>query len=89
MKKVLIAVLVLAIGNGLWCDLQEHYKKGEILLNGVEEFGQENDWEELFYDPYKDMVVAPDGSIFVANDRQHNILKFDKEGKLLKKFGRK
>jgi len=89
MKKILIAVLVLSMGYWLWCDLQEHYKKGEIVLKGVKEFGQGNDWEELFYDPYKDMVVAPDGSIFVANDRKHNIFKFDKQGKLVKTFGRR
>ena len=35
------------------------------------------------------MIVAPDGSIFVANNRQHNIYKFDKNGNLLKQFGRK
>ena len=39
MKKFLIAVLVLSIGNWLWCDLQDHYKKGEIVLKGVEDFG--------------------------------------------------
>jgi len=89
MKKILIAVLVLAIGNWVWCDLQKHYKKGEIVLKGIEGFGEGNDWEELFYDPYKDMVVAPDGSVFVANSRTHNIFKFDKQGKLLKTFGRK
>ena len=89
MKKIMLAVLVLSLGNWLWCDLQEHYKKGEIILKGIESFGQGNDWEELFYDPYKDMVVAPDGSIFVANDRKHNIFKFDKQGKLVKTFGRR
>ncbi len=90
MKKLLIAVLVLlSIGNGLWCDLQEHYKKGEIVLKGVEGFGEGNDWEDLFYDPYKDIIVAPDGSIFVANSRTHNVFKFDKQGRLVKRFGRR
>ncbi|MCP5053350.1 MAG: hypothetical protein GY940_39665 [bacterium] len=90
MKKVLIAVLVLlSIGNCLWCDLQEHYKKGEIVLKGIKGFGEGNDWVGLFYDPYKDMVVAPDGSVFVSNLKMHNILKFDRQGKLEKQFGRR
>ncbi len=88
MKKILIVVLVLLIGNWLWCDLQDHYKKGTIVLIGAAGFGEGNDWEGLFYDPYKDMVVAPDGSIFVANSRTHDVFKFDKQGKLIKKFGR-
>ena len=89
MKKMLIAVLILSIGSQLWCDLKEHYKKGTVVLKGIAGFGKGNDWEELFYDPYKDMIAAPDGSIFVANSSQHNIYKFDKQGRLLKKFGRK
>ncbi|UCH92229.1 MAG: 6-bladed beta-propeller, partial [Candidatus Aminicenantes bacterium] len=89
MIKVLVAVLVLLPGNGLWCDLQEHYKKGAIVIKGDAGFGEGNDWEGLFYDSYKDMVVARDGSIFVANSRTHNVFKFDKQGKLLKKIGRR
>jgi hypothetical protein len=88
MKKILIAVLVLLIGNWLWGNLQDHYKKGTIVLKGAAGFGEGNDWEGLFYDPYKNMVVAPDGTIFVSNNRTNNVFKFDKQGKLLKKFGR-
>jgi hypothetical protein len=89
MKKILAAVLILSMGNWLWCDLQDHYKKGELVLKGIEGFGEGNDWEELFYDPYKDMAAAPDGSIFVVNSRTHNVFKFDKNGKFLKAFGRR
>ncbi len=90
MKKILMTVLVLSmIGSLLRGDLQDFYKKGPITLKGVENFGKKNDWEGLFYDPYKEMIVAPDGSIFVANDRQHNIYKFDKQGNFLKTFGQK
>jgi hypothetical protein len=35
------------------------------------------------------MAVAPDGSIFVANNRDHRILKFGSDGQLIKVFGRK
>jgi len=89
MKKIFFIVLVLLIWNELWCDLQDHYKKGVIVLKGVESFGEGNDWEGLFYKPYKDMIVAPNGTIFVANGRLHNVYKFDQKGKFIKKFGRK
>lgn len=89
MKKILTAVLILLIGNWLWCGLQDHYKKGKLVLKAIAGFGEGNDWEELFYDPNKDMVAAPDGSIFVVNGRTHNVFKFDKHGKFLKKFGRR
>jgi len=89
MRRTLIAALVLLSGNWLWGDLQDRYKIGTIVLKGVDDFGGGKDWEGLFYDPYKDMVVAPDGSIFVVNTRAHDIYKFDKYGKFLKKFGRR
>jgi hypothetical protein len=77
------------VGSLLRGDLQDLYKKGTINLKAMENFGENNDWEGLFYDPYKEMIIAPDGSIFVANDRQHNISKFDKQGNFLKTFGQK
>lgn len=89
MKNILAAALILSMGNWLWCDLQDHYKKGEIVLKAIEGFGEGNDWEELFYDPYKEIAAAPDGSIFVVNSRTHNVFKFDKHGKFLKAFGRR
>ena len=70
-------------------DLHNHYKKGTVTLKGLNDFGKTNDWESLFYDPYKEMAIAPDGSFFVANNRQHNIYKFDKNGNFIKKFGQK
>jgi len=88
-KEIFVAILVLSLGTLLWCNsLQDHYKKGKITLKAVEDFGAGNDWEELFYDPYKDMTIAPDGSIFVVNDRTNNIFKFSNKGRLLLKFGR-
>jgi len=89
MKVLLVTVLMLMLSTGLWADLQSHYQKGRIILKAVEDFGQGNDWESLFFDPYKDMVVAPDGSIFIANINKDNIYQFDPQGKLLKTFGRR
>ena len=90
MKKVLVVLFFFLITvNFAWGDLQDNYKKGRIVLKGVPDFGKNNDWEDLFHDPYKEIIAAPDGCIFVVNSRQHNMYKFDKNGDLLKTFGRK
>jgi len=89
MKKVLIMLLVISVGTLLWCDLQQHYKKGVIHLKEVEGYGAGNDWEELFYDPYKEMAATDDGSLFVVNSRKHNIYKFNNKGVLVKTFGKR
>lgn len=88
-KSILIAVLILSIGTWAWCDLRDHYRKGKIVLKGATNFGDGNDWESLFYDRYKDIAVSPDGLVFVVNTRTHNIFKFNKNGKFIKKFGRR
>jgi len=88
MKTIMTALLILTLCSIIWCDLQTYYKKGRIILKASDDFGKGNDWESIFYDAYKDMVVAPDGSIFVANSRTHNVYKFDQNGQLLKTFGR-
>ncbi|MCP4156509.1 MAG: 6-bladed beta-propeller, partial [bacterium] len=69
--------------------LLELYKKGTIKLTGDPEFGKNVDWERFFYDKYKEFIVASDGTMFVANSRQHNLMKFSKEGKLLNTFSQK
>jgi hypothetical protein len=89
MKKILTVLLVISVGSLLWCDLQEHYKKGVIHLKEVKGYGEGNDWEELFYSPYKEIVATNDGAMFVVNSRKHNIYKFDKKGKLVKTFGKR
>lgn len=66
--------------------LADVYKSGSIALTPSGNFGKMTDWESLFYDKNKDMVVAPDGCIFVANSNQHTIHKFNPDGKLLRTF---
>ena len=90
MQKVLVVLFFfLMTVNPTWGDLHDYYKKGRIVLKSVADFDKTNDWEDLFYDPYKDVIAAPDGSIFVINNRQHNMYKFDNRGNLVKAFGRK
>jgi len=69
--------------------LLEIYKKGTISLKPSADFGKDSDWESIFYDRDKHMVVAPDGSIFISNGSQHNLFKFDPDGNLLKTFSQK
>lgn len=80
---------ILLICNILVADLIEFYEKGTIKLVPVSDFGISSNWETLFFDTNKDLTVAPDGSIFVSNNRQHNIFKFSKSGEYAGKFGRK
>jgi hypothetical protein len=69
--------------------LLDVYKAGPIVIKPDPSFGASVDWGSTLYDDRLDFVVAPDGSIFVANAIEHNILKFDRAGNLVKKFGRK
>lgn len=65
---------------------------GRLLLTLGKAGGGRGD--EFFFQP-NDVLVAPDGSIFVAEGHSSaeganaRILKFDKDGKLLKQWGRK
>ena len=63
------------------------FKEFFNILKADPEFGTNVDWEELFYDTLKELVIAPDGSIYVVNGKQHNIFKFSKDGQFLAKFG--
>jgi hypothetical protein len=87
--KTIIFFLGLLIGNIIYADLTGFYKKGTIKLIPAPGFGENTDWETLFYDKYKELTVAADGRIFVSNSRQHNIFKFSKNGGFLKKFSQK
>jgi hypothetical protein len=71
--------------NG-WEDV---YKKGPIKLNLDPEFGKDTDWETLFFDGKKQIAVAPDGSVFATDVGKDKIYKFNKNGKLLKAFGKR
>jgi len=68
--------------------LADVYKSGPIQLEQDPGFGKNTDWNALFYSLFCDMVVAPDGTFFIASSRQHKIFKFDHDGNLVKSFGR-
>jgi len=70
-------------------EARDMYKTGMITLKNTPGFGEETDWDTLFYHKNTDITVAPDGSIFAASSRQHKVFKFDSNGNLIKAFGQK
>jgi hypothetical protein len=76
------------------------YKKSTIQLKTEPGYASKNNWEQLFPDAgkmefgkntgmMKEIVVAPDGSVFMCHKTLYEIWKFDKNGNFLKKFGSK
>jgi hypothetical protein len=94
MKKKLAILFIVFIGLASASfpsgkDLVEIYRQGIIRLTPDPDFGADIDWASLFFDRRTRLKVAPDGSVFVANQRENNIVKFDASGKFLLKFGKK
>jgi len=91
MKTLSIIVLIILITafTNLHAGLMELYKTGIIKLVPDPDFGKGVDWDSLFYEEHKDVVVSPDGSIFVFNTFQNNFFKFNVKGQLIGTFGQK
>jgi len=101
MKKVLfltIALLTAFFSDGQF--LSEFYKKGAVILEEDVTFGTKNNWKELFSDigatrdqgmdgKNKNIVVAPDGTVYMSHRSRHSISLFDKNGNFVKEFGKK
>ena len=80
--------------------LIETYKKNQIVLEEDPAFGTKNNWKELFYDigatrnqgkdgQNKEIVVAPDGRIYMSHHSRHSISLYDKDGNFVKEFGQR
>ena len=76
------------------------YKQSQIRLEESTDYAATNDWQNLFPDAdkieygkntgsSKEIVVAPDGSVFMCHKTLYEIWKFDKNGNFIKKFGSK
>jgi len=90
---VLLAAFLSAAGSALFAgetgtDLASAYRKGRITLAPDPDFAKGADWESLFPTRFRQISVAPDGSVFVSNSPDHNIYKFSPEGALVKTFGK-
>ncbi len=82
-----IFVIIVCLFN-LNAELVEVYKKGIIKIQPDPNFGTGLDWESLFYDYKKDLLVAPDSNVYVSNLSTHNIYKFNPDGKLIGTYGK-
>lgn len=89
MRKVFVFILILIVCKSLALpNITDFYKKGIIELTADPNFGKGMEWESLFYDPYKNLTVTEDGTIFVSNSRNHNIFKFNSSGQLAGTYGK-
>ncbi len=94
---LLICVLTLSVQSQT---LNSLYKKSKIQLEETPDYAKSNNWDNLFSDAdkvefgkktglTKEIVVAPDGSVFMCHKTLYEIWKFDKNGNFVKKFGSK
>lgn len=101
MKKMILSIaLALCVVASYGQNLTQMYKNGVVNLQEDAGFGVKIKPEELFYDidarredgkdgKNKAIVLAPDGSIFMSHRSRHSITKFDRNGNLVKHFGKK
>ncbi len=92
MKKIFtILFLFLFCFSFSYASLIDIYKRGAIKLVADPEFGKNTNWDEMFYKGIKSIAFASDGSFFVTGlgGISHSVCKFDRNGKFIKKFGRK
>jgi len=88
MKKILL-IAFLAVSATIWSQqLSSLYKTGEIKLVPDAEYAKNNDWNKSVSENNQ-IVVAPDGSVFMSHSTRHSISKFDKNGNFVKEFGKK
>lgn len=99
--KRLFFLFTILISIGLQAQqLASIYKGGEIKLVPDASYAKNMDWDKQFPDYnqttgertiglYKQIVVAPDGSVFMSHRTRHSISKFDKNGNFVKEFGKK
>ena len=100
MKRI-IFLLMLFVSLAISAQqLSTIYKSGEIKLVPDASYAKNVNWDKQFSDfdqtawgktvgLYKQIVVAPDGSVFMSHHTRHSISKFDKNGNFVKEFGKK
>ncbi len=93
MKKIFtILFLFLFCFSFSSASLIDIYKKGKIKLVPDSKFGNGTEWDMYFPQGIKDIAFTKGGSFFatgLGNKAGHCVYKFDKNGKLIKKFGQK
>lgn len=99
MKKILLSLICLTMAlTASSQKLLDLYQKGTIKLVADNNFGQENDWDQVFRSyndrmgsshvgERKSLVIMPDGSVIVNHAYTDYYSKFNPQGKFLKEFG--
>jgi len=89
-RKMLPAALALA-GISAFAAAQPAsvYDRAAIEGRPDPEFGRGTAWAAFIENEFNGLAVAPDGSVFLAQQRVHRIHKFDRSGRLVKSFGRR
>jgi hypothetical protein len=105
MKNIYFILVLFVPATLLSQHLESIYKGGDVSLVADADYGKNNDWNKIFADfsqnvafgfdsprkigISKEIVVAPDGSVFMSHHTRHSISKFDKNGNFIKEFGQK
>jgi len=92
-KKIyFILFLIVVFSLTLSASLLDIYKSGKIKFVPDPNFGKGTEWDLYFPQGIMDIAFAKDGSFFatgMGNKACHCVYKFDKNGKFIKKIGRK
>jgi hypothetical protein len=88
-KKIICLILWLLAHQLFFAALVDMYRKGTIKILPDPNYGKGNDWESLFYDVNKSLVVTADGSVFVTNTLTDNVFKFSPQGRYLLTLGQR
>ncbi len=88
-SALLLFVAVISLYSISQGQLLPNYKKGMIKLEADPQFGQNEDWDLHIRDQRQNLLVTPDGTIFVASVLDHCVRMFDPSGKFINKFGQK
>ncbi|MCD4664054.1 MAG: hypothetical protein K8R68_02210, partial [Bacteroidales bacterium] len=98
-KRILLLGLVLAFFNVVNSQ-QIDFNAKTIKLVPEKSFLPDADWKALFYDDTKknvpsrvginkEVIIAPDESVFISDRMNYTITKLDKTGRVIKTFGKK
>ena len=91
-RVFLLIVFILILSLSLSSSLLDIYKSGKLKLVPDPNFGKGTEWDIYFPQGIHDIAFAKDGSFFatgLGNKACHCVYKFDKNGKFIKKIGRK
>lgn len=64
------------------------YERGVLEVRPDPGFGQGTDWAQLVENEFCTLAAAPDGSVFLVQNRAHTVHKLDRSGRLVTSFGR-